>query len=54
VHRIRETATGTTAETAYYLLSAALLPDRLNEVARSHWGIESVPQTHTGKEFTVN
>jgi len=41
VHRIRETAAGTTAETAYYLLSTALLPERLNEVARSHWGIEN-------------
>lgn len=39
VRRIREAAAGTTAETAYYLLSAALLPERLNEVARSHWGM---------------
>ena len=43
VRRIRETATGTTAETAYDLLSTALLPDRLNEVARSHRGIETQP-----------
>ncbi len=40
MRRIRETVTGTTAETAYDLLSTALLPDRLNEVARSHWEIE--------------
>ena len=39
VRRIRETAAGTTAETACHLLSAALLPDRLNEVARSHRGV---------------
>ncbi len=41
VHRTRETATKTTTETAYYLLSAALSPDRLNEVVRSHWGVEN-------------
>jgi hypothetical protein len=37
VVRIRETPTKTTTETAYYLLGAALSPDRLNEVARQHW-----------------
>jgi len=52
VHRIRETATGTTAETACYLLSAALLPDRLNEVARSHWGIEN--QLHWRLDVVMN
>jgi len=41
VHRISETGTVTTAETAYYLLSTALSPESLNEVARSHWGIEN-------------
>ena len=41
VHRMRETAAKTTAETAYYLLSTALSPDRLNEVVRSHWGVEN-------------
>jgi predicted transposase YbfD/YdcC len=52
VHRIRETAAGTTAETAYYLLSTALLPDRLNEVARSHWGIEN--QLHWRLDVIMN
>ena len=52
VHRIRETATGTTAETTYYLLSAALSPDRLNEVARSHWGIEN--QLHWRLDVVMN
>ena len=28
-------------ETAYYLLSAPLSPERLNEVVRSHWGVEN-------------
>jgi len=34
-------AAGTTAGTARCLLSAALLPERLNEVARSHRGTEN-------------
>ena len=41
VERIREIAGKSTFETAYYLLSKPLLPERLNEVARSHWGVEN-------------
>jgi len=41
VERSRETAAKTTTETAYYLLSTALSPNRFNEVVRSHWGIET-------------
>jgi predicted transposase YbfD/YdcC len=41
VVRIRETATKTTTETAYYLLSSALSGERFNEVARVHWGVEN-------------
>ena len=41
VVRIRETADKTTTETAYYLLSTALSPERFNEVVRSHWGVEN-------------
>jgi predicted transposase YbfD/YdcC len=41
VVRVRETATKTTTETAYYLLSTALSPERFNEVVRSHWGVEN-------------
>jgi predicted transposase YbfD/YdcC len=45
VIRIRETTakTGprTTNETGYYLLSAPLSPERLGQVARSHWGVEN-------------
>jgi len=37
VERIRETPAKTTTDTAFYLLSAALSPERLNDVARSHW-----------------
>jgi predicted transposase YbfD/YdcC len=41
VVRIRETSEKTTTETAYYLLSRVLSPERLNQVARQHWGIEN-------------
>ena len=41
VVRVRETATKTTTETAYYLLSTALSGERFNDVVRSHWGIEN-------------
>ncbi len=45
VIRIRKT-TGkdgarTTRENAYYLLSTPLSPERLGQVARSHWGVEN-------------
>ncbi len=41
VVRTRETSTKITTETAYYLLSTQLSPERLNEVAREHWGVEN-------------
>jgi len=41
VVRSRETAGRTTTETAYYLLSCELSAERLNQVARSHWGVEN-------------
>jgi predicted transposase YbfD/YdcC len=41
VERSREIDGKVTSETAYYLLSAPLSPERLNEVARSHWGVEN-------------
>ena len=41
VVRVRETAEKTTTETAYYLLSKPLTPERLNKVARQHWGVEN-------------
>ena len=40
MHRVRETAGKTTEETAYYLLSAAMTPERFGEVTRSPWGSE--------------
>jgi predicted transposase YbfD/YdcC len=41
VVRMRETAEKTTTETAYSLLSSELTPERFNEVARQHWGVEN-------------
>jgi predicted transposase YbfD/YdcC len=41
VERIRETAEKKTSETAYYLLSTALTPERLNQVVRQHWSVEN-------------
>ncbi len=39
--RTRQTTSGATIETAYYLLSKVLSAKRFNEVVRSHWGIEN-------------
>jgi len=41
VERVRQTAEKTTTETAYYLLSSKLTPERFNEVVRQHWSIEN-------------
>jgi predicted transposase YbfD/YdcC len=41
VVRVRETADKTTTEAAYYLLSRVLPPERFNQVARQHWGVEN-------------
>lgn len=41
VVRVRDTAAKATTETAYYLLSTALSAERLNQVVRSHWGVEN-------------
>ena len=39
--RSRETATKTTMETAYYLLSTAMAAERFGHVARAHWAVEN-------------
>jgi predicted transposase YbfD/YdcC len=41
VVRVRQAGEKTTTETAYYLLSRALSPERFNQVVRQHWGIEN-------------
>ena len=41
VERVRQTAEKTSMETAYYMLSTPLTPERFNEVVRQHWGIEN-------------
>ena len=52
VERRRETPAKTTTEVAYYLLSTALFPDRLNAVVRSHWGVEN--QLHWRLDVVMN
>ena len=52
VVRLRETADKTTTETAYYLLSAAMTPERFGEVVRSHWVIEN--RLHWCLDVTMN
>jgi predicted transposase YbfD/YdcC len=41
MQRVRETQGKTTGETAYYLLSSPMAPERFGAVTRSHWGIEN-------------
>jgi predicted transposase YbfD/YdcC len=41
VVRRRDTAAKSTTETAYYLLSSELPPERLNRIARQHWEVEN-------------
>ncbi len=41
VVRVRQTGEKTTTETAHYLLSRVLSPERFNQVVRQHWGIEN-------------
>jgi predicted transposase YbfD/YdcC len=54
VDRTRETKTKTktTSETAYYLLSTPLSPERCNEAVRSHWGVEN--RLHWRLDVTMN
>jgi predicted transposase YbfD/YdcC len=52
VERVRESAAKTTTEMAYYLLSTPLSPERLNEVVRSHWGVEN--QLHWRLDVVMN
>ena len=52
VVRTRETAAKITTETAYYLLSTDLSPERFNEVVRSHWGVEN--QLHWRLDVVMN
>ena len=48
----RETRTGTTAETRYYIMSAKLTPERFQHAARSHWAIEN--SLHWVLDATMN
>ena len=52
VVRVREAADKTTTETVYYLLSAAMTPERFGEAVRSHWTIEN--QLHWCLDVVMN
>jgi predicted transposase YbfD/YdcC len=52
VERVRESAAKTSTEMAYYLLSVPLSPERLNEIVRSHWGVEN--QLHWRLDVVMN
>ena len=52
VGRVREMADKTTTETAYYLLSTPMTPERFGEVVRSHWAIEN--RLHWCLDVTMN
>ena len=48
----RETRTGTTTETRYYIMSAKLTPERFQHAVRSHWAIEN--SLHWVLDATMN
>jgi len=50
--RTRETATKTTMETAYYLLSMPMAAERLGQVVRAHWAVEN--SLHWTLDVTMN
>jgi len=52
VTRTREINLKTTTETAYYLLSAVMTPERLGEIVRAHWGVEN--RLHWVLDVTMN
>jgi predicted transposase YbfD/YdcC len=56
VRRTREPKGGSagpsTAETAYYLLSEPITPERLNQYARDHWGVEN--RLHWARDVDMN
>jgi len=52
VTRTREINLKMTTETAYYLLSAIVTPQRLGEIVRAHWGVEN--RLHWVLDVTMN
>ena len=48
----RETRTGTTTETRYYIISAKLSPERFQRAVRSHWAIGN--SLHWVLDVTMN
>jgi predicted transposase YbfD/YdcC len=41
-------------ETRFYITSLVWLASQIGPVIRGHWAIESVPQSHTRRRFTMN
>jgi predicted transposase YbfD/YdcC len=52
VVRTREIGAKTTTETAYYLLSAPISPERFGQVVRAHWAVEN--SLHWMLDVTMN
>ena len=52
LHGVRETADATTTETAYYLLSTTMAPERFGETVRAHWAVEN--RLHWCLDVTMN
>jgi predicted transposase YbfD/YdcC len=50
----REIAGKVTNETRFYITSLVLLANAIGPMIRAHWAIESVPQLHTRRRFTMN
>ena len=49
----RRTADGKLTRTTHYVVMSKRLPAwRMMSITRRHWGIESVPQTHTERSST--
>jgi len=52
VTRTREINRKATTETAYYLLSTTMTPERLGQIVRAHWGVEN--SLHWVLDVTMN
>jgi hypothetical protein len=50
----REISGKITNETRFYITSLVMLAAAVGPMIRAHWAIESVPQLHTRRRFTMN
>jgi predicted transposase YbfD/YdcC len=53
VESTREISGKTERETRFYITSLVLLASQMASLVRDHWAVESVPQTHARRRFTV-